>query len=224
MTPALLDAILAHARAEAPREACGILAWDGKDNAIYMPCRNIAEGDHFEIHPEDWVSAEDHGQVLGIVHSHPGGTTNPSHADLVACNRSTVPWWIVTLEGKWRRIVPSDWQLTGHPFAWGVQDCWTLVRDAAFGRVPDFLRSPAFWETENLFMDHMTEAGWQIVEDGPSHGDALLFSIRGRGVVNHCAVYRGAGCIVHHLPGRLSREEDLGPLNRAVVAVARRIA
>lgn len=224
MTPELLEAILAHAQAEAPREACGILVWDGKNDAIYRPCRNIAEADHFDIHPEDWVSAEDAGQILGIVHSHPGGTTYPSHADFVACNRSNVPWWIVTLDGQWRRIIPSDWQLTGHPFAWGVQDCWTLVRDAAFGRVPDFLRTPEFWERENLFMDHLEEAGWRIVEDGPVHGDGLLFSIRGRGVVNHCAVYRGAGRIVHHLPGRLSREEDLGPLNRAVVHVVRRMA
>ena len=62
------------------------------------------------------------------------------------------------------------------------------------------------------------------VEDGPLVGDALLFSIRGAGVPNHCAVYIGGGRVLHHLPGRLSREEDLGPLNRAVVAVVRRRA
>lgn len=233
MTPALLKAILDHARAEAPREACGVLIWDGKDSAIYRPCRNLAEGDgHFEIHPEDWVAAEDAGTVLGIVHSHPGGMTALSEpmpglpGDRDFLNRSGVPWWIVVPEtGEWARYVPSDWEVTGHPFAWGVQDCFTLVRDGISG-VPDFLREPFFWESRDLIGESMEAAGFEVVQGGPAPGDVLLMSIHGRingvDMPNHCAVYAGSGRIVHHLLGRSSREEDLGPLNRAVVSIVRR--
>ena len=222
MTPALLESILAHHAAEAPREACGVLVWDGKDNATYHPCRNIAEGEErFEIHPEDWVAAEDAGPILGVVHSHPGGTAEPSELDRHRCNRSGVPWWVFAGEA-WTRITPAGWSITGRPFAWGVQDCYTLARDA-FGGVPDFVRAPGFWNREDLFGENLAAAGFERVEDGPCPGDGLLLSIRGGRVINHCAVYLGAGRIAHHLPGRLSREEDLGPLNRAVVSVVRRV-
>ena len=222
MTPDLLSQILAHARAEAPRESCGVLTWDGKDRAIYHPCRNMAEdGGEFSIHPEDWVAAEDAGPVLGIVHSHPGGTVALSEADKRGMERSAVPWWVVVPEtGEWRRHRPSTWPLAGHPFAWGVQDCYTLAGDA-FRGLPEFLRAPRFWEGSDLFREGLASAGFREVDGPPCIGDALLMTIRGGGVPNHCALYLGAGRVVHHLPGRLSREEDLGPLSRAVVAVVR---
>lgn len=223
MTPALLEVILDHARAEAPRECCGVLVWDGQNGATYRHCQNIGGPDQFEIHPEDWVAAEDAGPVLGVVHSHPGGTAEPSEWDLASCNRSGVPWWIVTPEGDWQRVTPTGWETKGHPFAWGVQDCYTLARDA-YGHMPDFVRGPGFWKIHDLFTEGLEAAGFERVEDGPLVGDALLLSIRGAGVPNHCAVYIGGGRVLHHLPGRLSREEDLGPLNRAVVAVVRRRA
>lgn len=222
MTPALLEQILAHHAEEAPREACGVLVWDGKDTALYVPCRNIAEGtEHFQIHPEDWVEAEDRGTILGVVHNHPGGTTEPSEADREGCNRSGLPWWIFADE-EWTRIRPAEWTLTGHPFAWGVQDCFTLARDA-FGGVPDFVRAPGFWKLHSLFEENLAAAGFERFDGPPSPLDGLLLSIRGNGVPNHCAVYLGGGRIVHHLPGRLSREEHLGPLGRAVVATVRRV-
>ena len=104
-----------------------------------------------------------------------------------------------------------------------MQDCYTLARDA-YGHMPDFVRGPGFWKIHDLFTEGLESAGFERVEDGPQVGDALLLSIRGAGVPNHCAVYIGGGRVLHHLPGRLSREEDLGPLNRAVVAVVRRRA
>lgn len=224
MTPALLEVILAHARAEAPREACGVLIWDGANDAIYRPCLNVAEGDdHFQIDPEDWVNAEDAGPVLGIVHSHPGGTVEASPADLLGISRSGIPWWIVTPEGDWKRYAPASWSALGQPFAWGVQDCLTLARDCYAG-IPDAIRWPAFWHLHDLFTEGQQAAHFETVTDGPEPDDLLLMSIRGQGVPNHCAVYLGSGRIAHHLPGRLSREEDLGPLNRAVVRTLRRCA
>jgi len=222
VTPALLEVIRDHVTAEAPRECCGLLVWDGKDTAVYRHCQNVAEGDdHFAIHPEDWVAAEDAGVILGVVHSHPGGTVAPSEADVEGCNRSGLPWWIFDHLGNWKRITPASWSPLGRPFAWGIQDCFSLLRDSYPG-VPDFERGPGFWHMADLFRAHMDAAGFQLA-DGPEVDDVLLMSIRGQGVTNHCAVYIGSGRIVHHLPGRLSREEDLGPLNRAVTGVVRRV-
>lgn len=111
MHPALIEAILAHAHSEAPREACGLLVGDVANGATYRPCRNLGSEDQFDIHPEDWVRAEDAGSILGIVHSHPGGTTNASPADRIGCDRSGLPWWIFTLDGAWSRVTPSHGRL-----------------------------------------------------------------------------------------------------------------
>lgn len=225
MTPALLAVIVDHMEAEAPKEACGLLVWDGVVNATYVPCRNIAETpeDHFVIAPEDWARAEDTGTILGIVHSHPTGPAVPSEGDRVGCDHSMVPWWVVGPGGAWTRIAPKGWDILGRPFAWGIQDCYTLAMDV-YGGLPDFLRSPLFWEAKSLFADGLQSAGFREVDEDPTPGDGLLMSLKGRGIANHCAVYVGSGRIFHHLPGRLSVEENLGPLHRAVISVVRRAA
>lgn len=221
MTPALLEAILDHARAESPREACGVLIWDGAINAIYRPCRNIGEMDQFDIHPEDWAAAEDAGMVLGVVHSHPTGTVAPSEADVIGCDRSGLPWWIFTLEGSWSRVLPKGWALTGHSFVWGVQECYTLASDY-FGGLPDFIRAPEFWRHEDLFMEHLSAAGFVVVEGDPIPGDALLFKVRGKSI-DHCAVYLGEGRIVHQPTSRLGVEELMGALVGKLACVVRRV-
>ena len=63
---------LAHAQQDDPREACGLLLV-AKGKQIYRPCRNISEdpNEMFTIDPDDYRKAEDDGEVLAVVHSHP---------------------------------------------------------------------------------------------------------------------------------------------------------
>ncbi len=90
---AIADAILAHARAEAPLEACGLIpgsvsAADGGEPHRYVPCRNaLASPVRYTVHPEDLlrvtVEADDAGGVIwGIVHSHVQSPAVPSATDV----------------------------------------------------------------------------------------------------------------------------------------------
>lgn len=85
----LLGSIIEHARAESPREACGILA--GGDDAIVHVYRatnvatdpehrwEIAAAEQWEIRAE----ADDWGwQIVGTYHSHPLTAAYPSDVDL----------------------------------------------------------------------------------------------------------------------------------------------
>jgi proteasome lid subunit RPN8/RPN11 len=84
------DELLAHARAEVPNEACGLLAGDlasGRATGFH-PARNAeASPLRYNVHPDDLVrivfGIEDAGQdLVGIFHSHTHTPAVPSATDL----------------------------------------------------------------------------------------------------------------------------------------------
>jgi len=217
MLEPLKAAILDHARAEMPREACGLIVL-ARGRARYWPCRNTApDMNHFVLAPEDYAAAADTGEIVAVVHSHPHAPVTPSEADRVACEASGLPWHIVAVPSElWRTLLPTGYRapLVGRPFAFGVLDCYSLVRDyfreTLDLALPEIPRTDKFWERgENLYLDHLTEAGFAIVADGPRPHDGILMQI-GSPLPNHAAVYLGDGIILHHLAKRLSCREVYG--------------
>ena len=78
------EAILEHARAEAPNEACGlVLVREGRAER-YEPGRNAAASPYrfeLEVDPELWF-AEDDGYELAVFHSHISADPRPSRTDV----------------------------------------------------------------------------------------------------------------------------------------------
>ncbi|WP_454710945.1 C40 family peptidase [Cupriavidus nantongensis] len=214
-----IEAIRAHAAAEYPREACGLIVVE-RGRERYVPCRNAASGtEHFVLPAEDFAAAEDLGEVVAVVHSHPDAPAMASEADLVSCEASGMPWHILSWPADdLRTIEPSGYQapLVGRQFAHGVLDCYTLVRDwyriERAIALPDFPRRDDWWhQGEDLYMRHYAEAGFVAVsQDQPEQaGDVILMQLRSP-VPNHAAVYLGGGHMLHHLHGRLSSRDVYG--------------
>jgi proteasome lid subunit RPN8/RPN11 len=80
--------MLAHARAEAPRECCGLLVGKGHEVARSVRARNLeAKPTRYLIDPKDHFAAirsarADGLDVIGAYHSHPYSAAVPSPADI----------------------------------------------------------------------------------------------------------------------------------------------
>jgi len=82
---AVRGALEEHARAEAPNEACGLLAFRDGIAERYLPGRNtLASPYRFQLEPGDPADffLEDDGYELAVFHSHPETEARPSRTDI----------------------------------------------------------------------------------------------------------------------------------------------
>lgn len=93
ISAALVQAIVEHARAEYPNEACGVIvgsapAAEGGEPLRWEPVRNAAASPYrYEIHPDDLLrltlASEEAGEEFwAIVHSHVASPARPSPTDV----------------------------------------------------------------------------------------------------------------------------------------------
>jgi proteasome lid subunit RPN8/RPN11 len=78
------SALVEHAGAELPNEACGLLALRDGVADRFFPGRNRAASPYrfeLEIDPEVWF-LEDEGYELAVFHSHPSSPPRPSRTDV----------------------------------------------------------------------------------------------------------------------------------------------
>jgi len=234
MEQTTLQAIQAHAVAEYPRECCGLVV-AAAAGELYIPCRNTAEtpNEHFRLPKEDYAAAEDCGEILAVVHSHPNAAAIASDADRVMCELpeqlcpgSGVPWHIVSVGQvigepaecvDLQTIEPCGYEapLIGREFAHGVLDCYSLVKDF-YARelgisLSQYDREDDWWEKgqELYSMDRLQAEGFQPIAGELQRGDMILMQIRSP-VPNHAGVYLGDGQMLHHLHGRLSERVPYG--------------
>lgn len=229
MTPETIEVINAHACAEYPRECCGLVAVI-KGRERYIACTNAAQGsEHFVIPADEYSAAEDLGEIIAVVHSHPDAPAAPSQADRVGCEASGLPWHIVHVDlvdgapkaGEMVSFEPTGYKapLVGRQFSHGCLDCYSLIRDWYQQErgitLPDFERRDNWWNDghSDLYTEGFPKAGFTVVPDGeqPQVGDVIQMQIRSKnGTPNHAAVYIGDGMMLHHLYGRLSSRDVYG--------------
>jgi len=206
--------ILGHVEREFPKEACGLII-EEFGALKYVPCTNVYEKpeESFIIDPKEYAKASDRGLIKYIVHSHPNADATPSEVDKEECNKSGIPWIIVSYPGaKIITINPDGYTrpLIGREFIHGISDCYTLIRDyyhqVLHIEIPDFERVDNWWELgENLYLDNFEKAGFVKVSNLQKH-DVILMQFFSN-TVNHGAVYVGDNKILHHVYKRASREE-----------------
>lgn len=227
MQPETRLAAIQHAIECYPQESCGlIIVADGIEQ--YVPCVNKAttKSEHFIIAAEQYAEIEDMGTITAVVHSHPDAHQRPSEADQVSCELSGLPWYIFAIHKNDEGVVslfgesstePRGYEapLVGREFAFGVLDCYTLIKDYYHRELgielPEAERADGWWNKgENLYIDNYQQAGFESVNGTDLQiGDVILMQIRSK-VPNHAGVYIGDGLFLHHLYGRLSSRDIYG--------------
>ena len=208
---------LLHAKDQDPKESVGLLI-NIKGKKKYYPCNNLAITNYqsFILDPEDYVKADNLGEIIAVVHSHPITPPTPSQADKVSCEQSNLPWYIVNPKTEqWGYLEPCGYKapLLGRQWVWGVTDCWTLVRDWYKEKRNIELRDwdrPITLEKFNdnpLFEECALETGFRELtnQEKCENGDVLLMSILNP-TLNHVALFFD-GDVIHHLTDRLSCRE-----------------
>ena len=215
------EAALSHAKIEDPKESVGLLL-NVKGKERYYPCNNLSMSSYqcFVLDPEDYVRADNMGEITAIIHSHPATPPTPSQADLVGCENSNLPWHIVNPKTEqWDYCEPNGYKapLLGREWVWGVTDCWSLVRDwyreEKQIELKDYQRSmtPEEFLKNPLFEEYATQTGFRELEPNEAlqEGDVLLMSIL-HPTLNHVAIFLG-DMVLHHLADRLSCREPYSP-------------
>ena len=227
----LKNEILVHAKDQSPEECCGLIIIK-KGRIRYKPCKNVSDipKETFILATSDYVKAEEEGEIVAVVHSHPFVSPEPSVADKIACEKSNLEWFIVnpTTE-KWGYYKPSGFKLpfVGREFHFGIIDCYSLVKDYFKQELNidmrDYLREDRFWERgESLYEDNFEKEGFVKIPINKIKKHDLLFMHLEANLPNHAAIYLGEQQILHHVQGRLSSRDILGEYYIKNIAFAAR--
>ena len=208
---------LVHAKEQDPKESCGLLL-EIKGKEKYFRCKNLSTYSQqcFIIDPDDFVKAEETGNILAVIHSHPVTPPIASQADKISCENSDLPWHIVNPKTEqWGYYQPSGYKptLLGRPWVWGVTDCWSLVRDWYKEEKNIILRdwdrptTPQQFLEKPLFESCAWRTGFRELRTDEKliNGDVLLMSILSP-TLNHVAIFLD-GDVLHHLADRISCKE-----------------
>lgn len=214
----MIEEIQEHFSTEYPREGCGLIGVV-KGKKKWYPCKNVAESDNdFIICSDDWFRVKQSSDIIGIVHSHPDTSNEPSEYDINCCNAMGLPYYIFSYPEMELNIVEPKKNFTpliGREYSFGYKDCFEAMRDWLSQEGIDIPPRASFeddwWEKGLNYFTEETIKEWKHVPvKEAKKNDVLIFQVSSE-VPNHCGVYLGNDIFFHHAVNRLSCRESLYP-------------
>ena len=121
LSQAVRQTIVAHARAESPRECCGLLVGAGRcvDFAIPLSNTDSRPRTGFRVDPAEHIAVRrilrrvaPARAIVGVYHSHPRGSARPSVRDIA---ESHYPEWLYVIVGRGGRSIRAYQMRPGAP-------------------------------------------------------------------------------------------------------------
>jgi proteasome lid subunit RPN8/RPN11 len=215
-----IDDIEEHFKAVYPKEGCGVFAVS-KGKKRWVPCTNVAEErEDFIMDSSEYFKIRRTSDIVGIVHSHPDSSCDPSEMDIKYCNALGIPYYIFSYPSMELRVLQPELNITdlyGREYKFGITDCFEAVRDYLKAKdikiAPRVLFEDDWWEKglDYFTEENLSDWGFQPIELKNSQAnDVLVFKVAAS-VPNHCGVYLGNDVFYHHAAHRLSCRESLYP-------------
>lgn len=215
-----LHTIKEHFDKEYPKEACGILAVV-KGQKKWFPIKNIAEeNDNFIMDSDEYIKLMISTDIIGIVHNHIEGSSEPSETDINQCNALGIPYYIFSYPDMDLTVLQPEKNTTnlyGREYKFGVADCFEAMRDYLIKQninIPSRALFEDNWYRKGLDYfcpDVIKNWGGQEIElSDLKENDVLIFRVQEE-INNHCGVYIGNDIFYHHAINRLSCRENLFP-------------
>ena len=231
LKPGQITTIREYAEIAYPIEACGFVLTNGK----VVQCANTAtEPDTFVISTSDTAKYLD--DAIACWHTH-AKFPQLSTADIAACKALNLPYAVWDCGSSQLLWLDPDQSagLLGRPWAYGVHDCYSAVRDWFYQEqaitLNDYPRQyEGEWTTRGFthFEDNFAAEGFTRLPQTTDliRGDILLMRIRNDATCNHVAVVDNPSSnqLYQHLVNRLSGYTSYSPYFREqTYAVLRRL-
>tara|TARA_Y100000992_G_C21247413_1_gene484029 strand:+ start:785 stop:1483 length:699 start_codon:yes stop_codon:yes gene_type:complete len=215
-----IEDIQKHFEKEYPREACGIISVV-KGKKKWYPCENVSEEDeHFLIDTDYYLKLTRTTDIIGIVHSHPNASSEPSEFDIASCNALGKDFYIFSYPEMDLTVLHPENRINdlyGREYEFGVQDCFEALRDYLdvenIKIPPRVMFQEDYWNKNIDYFNEKTIKNWNhspVDLQEIQKNDVLIFKIYSD-INNHCGVYLGNDIFYHHAEERLSCRENLYP-------------
>jgi len=232
LTNKIKNFIKSHALEDKDNEVCGLILQNGIGECLSVKCKNISDtpSNHFIISAEELKSHEQIGKIIAFYHSHPV-FSGFSEVDKMLSEQRKINCILYNVkEDSFDEYIPMGYEVPyqNRPFLLGIMDCLQLVRDF-YQRELNIKISDAKHKARQVYnwidnpilndynqngypflKNHFIDNGF-IEVNGLQKHDIILTKLISIKCAVHCAVFMENNRILHHLPGRLSVEEQYEP-------------
>lgn len=211
----------AHALESSPLECCGLVVTT-KTGFKYIRCNNLhKQVENFILDPQDYIRIEDEGyNIVAIAHSHVSSPARFSDTDKASIERGDLDWVLYSiLQDSFIETSPNkrDVPYIGRHYVYGVQDCYTIIRDYYRRELNIILPEPPPQDpTDSNFGEGLyklfEEYGFvEILPKDLKPSDCIIMCIGNKSrQPTHAGIYLGENVILHHAANRISCRETYG--------------
>lgn len=210
-----------HANEFPQEEVCGIVFLDKNHSVEIIRAANnsLNKSESFSIDPRTFLKHKLQGSILGIYHSHPHSSEEPSAQDKKESEEIGIPYFIYSLKTKKSFIYyPKSYKkdnLLGQPYVRGFNECTCLFKDVYKNNLnlDISMWNKNYWLPENhddankLLMKILDKNMCKVNSLDLRRYDLMVFNINQKRY--HVGVYIGGDIFMHQPINGLSRNQML---------------
>jgi proteasome lid subunit RPN8/RPN11 len=214
--------IIDHAESYPETEVCGFIFLNNDLTVSIERAKNESKtpGESFLVSPSRFINRTLSKRVLGLYHSHPKSSENPSSQDISMSEEMGIPYLIYSLITKnFYLYYPESYSpesLIGRPYVKGFFECTCVFKDYFYENLGINITkwNENYWlpegdrEANSLLLEILDKKLKKVQKEKIKKHDVILFEVK-KGKRFHVGMYCGNDNFMHQVSGTLSQEQVL---------------